>query len=74
MEQELKDLDDGLRQTLRQSPAWRENDELLRYVPSITAADLAGGARGGITPFPLGATPASRPTQDDIRPLGFRSC
>ena len=30
LEQELEDLDQGLRQTLRRSPVWREQDELLR--------------------------------------------
>ena len=31
----LDDLDQGLRQTLRQSPVWREKDDLLRSVPGI---------------------------------------
>lgn len=31
----MKDLDDGLRQTLRQSPVWREKDDLLRTVPGV---------------------------------------
>ena len=35
LEQELKDLDGGLRQTLRQSPVWREKDDLLRTVPGV---------------------------------------
>ena len=35
LEQELSDLDQGLRQTLRQSPVWREKDELLRTVPGV---------------------------------------
>ena len=35
LEQELKDFDDGLRQTLRQSPVWREKDHLLRSVPGV---------------------------------------
>ena len=34
-EQELEDLDQGLRQTLRQSPLWREKDDLLRTVPGV---------------------------------------
>ena len=33
--QELKDLDDGLRQTLRRTPVWREKDDLLRLVPGV---------------------------------------
>ena len=33
--QELDDLDNGLRQTLRQSPVWREKDDLLRTVPGV---------------------------------------
>ena len=35
LEQQLKDLDDGLRQTLRRSPVWREKDDLLRSVPGV---------------------------------------
>ena len=35
LEQELDDLDEGLRQTLRQSPVWREKDDLLRTVPRV---------------------------------------
>ena len=35
LEQELEDLDGGLRQTLRQSPVWREKDDLLRSVPGV---------------------------------------
>ena len=35
LEQQLKDLDEGLKQTLRQSPVWREKDDLLRSVPSV---------------------------------------
>ncbi len=33
LEQELSDLEKRLRQTLRQSPVWREKDDLLRTVP-----------------------------------------
>ena len=35
LEQELSDLDKGLRQTLRRSPVWREKDDLLRTVPGV---------------------------------------
>ena len=35
LEQELGDLDKGLRQTLRRSPVWREKDDLLRTVPGV---------------------------------------
>ena len=35
LEQELSDLDKGLRQTLRRSPVWREQDDLLRTVPGV---------------------------------------
>ena len=35
LEQELDDLDEGLRQALRQSPVWREKDDLLRTVPGV---------------------------------------
>ena len=32
---ELDDLDKDLRQTIRQSPVWREKDDLLRSVPGV---------------------------------------
>ena len=35
LEQELEDLDQGLRQTLRRSAVWREQDDLLRSVPGV---------------------------------------
>ena len=35
MEQELSDVDEGLRQTLRSSPEWREKDDILRSVPGV---------------------------------------
>ena len=35
LEQELNDLEEGLRQTLRRSPVWREKDNLLRTVPGV---------------------------------------
>ena len=35
LKQELDDLDKGMRQTLRQSPVWREKDNLLRSVPGV---------------------------------------
>ena len=35
LEQELDDLDEGLRQTFRSSPVWREKDDLLRTVPGV---------------------------------------
>ena len=35
LEQELSDLDKGLRQTLRRCPVWREKDDLLRTVPGV---------------------------------------
>ena len=35
LEQGLDDLDEGLRQTLRRSPVWREKDDLLRTVPGV---------------------------------------
>ena len=35
LEQELSDLEKGLRQTLRRSPVWRERDDLLRTVPGV---------------------------------------
>ena len=35
LKQELNDLDEELRQTLRQSPVWREKDDLLRTVPGV---------------------------------------
>ena len=35
LERELKDLDKNLRRTLRQSPVWRDKDDLLRTVPGV---------------------------------------
>ena len=35
LKQELDDLDQTLRRTLRQSPLWREKDDLLRSVPGV---------------------------------------
>ena len=35
LEQELDDLDQGLRQALQRSPVWRERDDLLRSVPGV---------------------------------------
>ena len=35
LEMKLSDLDESLRRTLRQSPVWREKDELLRTVPGV---------------------------------------
>ena len=35
LEQELKGLDEDLRQKLRRSPVWREKDDLLRSVPGV---------------------------------------
>ena len=35
LEQELSDVDEGLRQTLRSSPEWREKDDILRSVPGV---------------------------------------
>ena len=35
LEQELSDLDEGMRQTLRRSPVWREKDDLVRTVPGV---------------------------------------
>ena len=35
LEQELDDLDEGLRQTLHSGPVWREKDDLLRTVPGV---------------------------------------
>ena len=35
LERELDELDEGLRQTLRQSAVWREKDDLLRTVPGV---------------------------------------
>ncbi len=35
LEQELSDIDEGLRKTLRSSPVWREKDDILRSVPGV---------------------------------------
>ncbi len=36
LEQGLSDIDEGLRQTLRSSPEWREKDDILRSVPGVS--------------------------------------
>ena len=35
LEQELSNVDEELRQTLRSSPVWREKDDILRSVPGV---------------------------------------
>ena len=35
LEQELNDVDEELRQTLRSSPVWREKDDILRTLPGV---------------------------------------
>ena len=35
LEREIRDLNEGLRRTLSQSPVWREKDNLLRTVPGV---------------------------------------
>ena len=35
LEQELKDLDGDLRESIRSSPVWRAKDRLLRSVPGV---------------------------------------
>ena len=35
LEQELDELDDNLRRTVRNSSVWREKDQLLRSVPGV---------------------------------------
>ena len=35
LEQELNDIDEGLRQTLRSNPEWRDKDDILRSVPGV---------------------------------------
>ena len=53
----LDDLDTDLRQTLQQSPVWREKDNLLRSVPRRRGADLSN------TPgLPAGVGHAGPPT------------
>lgn len=50
LEQELKDLDRGLRDMLRRSPVWREQDDLLRSVPGVgpqLSPELAEGGAAG---------------------------
>ena len=49
LERELDDLDQGLRQMLRRSPVWREQDDLLRSVPGVgeqLSPDAAGAPAG----------------------------
>ena len=50
LEQELKDIDRGLRDMLRCSPVWRERDDLLRSVPGVgpqLSPELAEGSAAG---------------------------
>ena len=50
LEQELKDIDRGLRDMLRRSPVWREQDDLLRSVPGVgpqLSPELAEGSAAG---------------------------
>ena len=35
LDKEMKDLDQDLRETLLHSPAWRQEDDLLRSVPGV---------------------------------------
>ena len=35
LDQEINDIDEGLRQTLRSSPVWREKNDILRTVPGV---------------------------------------
>ena len=35
LERELDDLDQGIRQSIKRSPLWRERDDLLRSVPGV---------------------------------------
>ena len=35
LQDEMDDLDNDLRQTIHQSPVWREKDDLLRSVPGV---------------------------------------
>ena len=41
LEQELSDLDEELRQSLRRSPVWREKDDLPRTVPGVGSNSLS---------------------------------
>ena len=56
LEQELNDLDEGLRQTLRRSPVWREKDDLLRTVPGVGGTGFPHSAG-----LPAGAGNAGSP-------------
>ena len=66
LERELDELDEGLRQTLRQSPVWREKDDLLRTVPgvgeqlSITLRLSAGSWTAGRSYALVGVAPFNR--------------
>ena len=42
LEQELNDLDAELGQTIRRSPVWREQDDLLRSVPGVVVRRPTG--------------------------------
>ena len=52
LEKELDDLDEGLRQTLRRSPVWREKDDLLAHLPELGTLDRREiAALVGVAPF-----------------------
>lgn len=64
LERELDDLDEGLQRTLRQSPVWREKDDLLRTVPGVgeqlSLTLLAYPARARRLEPPAGRLPGGR--------------
>ena len=68
LEQELKDLDRGLRDMLRRSPVWRAQDDLLRSVPGVGPQLSTELAEGGTAGRPAGAGHPG--TQADSGPGG----
>ena len=63
LQRELDDLDKSLRETLRQSPVWREKDDLLRTVPGVgEQLSLTLLGRSWAPGPPAGRRPASTGT------------
>ena len=63
LEQELNDLDSDLRESILNSPVWRDKDELLRSVPGCltSAAGDSPAGRGRHRNQPYRSVPPSSP-------------
>ena len=66
LEQELDDLDQGLRQALQRSPVWRERDDLLRSVPGVGPQLSPELAEGSVAGGPAGTGYPGTPTDSRL--------